>query len=519
MKGTDLYLAMQDLDDALVERYAEMRPKQTIPMRKLVAACLAGVLLVGGGAVVVDAITYTQAKDFFTENGLSTQGLSREDVRAVYQDITTNSFTYEKTDEVITRSISQAVPGYEIVLDMDDPEKLRLLWESWENGVLASLVIDGEIKEPTGERYQGGIWYEDEMISVYNYEVGYSEIKETVIRKYQDKTLCWESTVPFVARLIKPIGEGTVVVGENMHISGPAEIPREGIHQRIACLDVNGQILWEKALTEGQTVSAGGIDWSVSAGETDWAFANGDETFDIFVRSASWNNGNSLRSICVWRYDLQGKQMSYKVIDIGQDYLSKVFQIGEYYILALSNESREIKTVVMDADGVVQSDAEYQITDKLQRIQDVVVVDNYRYISAYTMLAAEGQDELGQPNAALSEEVKALWEQPDKISKKELIEHIRSHYTAVLLRCDIETGEVQTFYSVPGAIADKLEVSESGELIWYLQSLTQAEMIAAPNTHSGCHIKGTSVIYRCIFDAEGKLREKENTGELATYLW
>ena len=505
MKGTDLYLAMQELDDVLVEKYADVRPKQPIILRRLIAAGLAAVLL-AGSVVAVDAITYAQAKDFFTDNGLSTDGLSREDVRAVYRDITTKSFTYEKTDEVITQSISQAVPGYEIILDMDDPEKLRLLWESWRNGELASFIIDGEVRDYGEGNYQQGIWYRDEKISIYDSETGYHAIESTHVYKHQDKMLCWESTVPFVARLIRPIGEGTVVVGENVHIIGPAGLKRDK-YQMIAYLDENGQILWEDVLTEDQ---------NVSAVETDWAFVNEDETFNIFVRDVRRENGNPVRSVRIWRYDLKGEQVSYKEIDIGQDYLSKVFPFEEHYILTLTNDLRELKTVIIDTDGVALKDAEYQITDQLQRIQDIVEVGNFRYISAYTMFAAEGEDEFGRPNIALDEEIKALWQQEEKVSEKELIERIRSHYTAVLLRCDIETGEIQTFYSVPGAIADKLEVSESGELTWRLQSLTQAEMITTPKGHFG-GIRGTSVIYRYIFDAEGNLKEKENTGELATY--
>lgn len=509
MKGRDLYFALQELDDSLVEKYATVHPKQSNTVRKLVAACLAAVFLIGSSAVLVDAVTYMQAKDFFAVKGLLTEGLSHKDVRAIYRDITTQSFTYEKTGDVISRCISQTVPGYEIIFDVDDPEKLRLLWESWENTALVSNEHE-EVKEPAGEYNQEGVWYKNEKISVYNYEKGCSEIKETVIQKHQNKTLCWECTVPFVARLIKSIGDGTVVIGENVHIFGPAEMPREGTHQRIAYLDENGQILWENALME---------DAKVSAGEADWAYDNGDETFSVFIRGARRENGNVVRFVCVWRYDIKGQMVSYKVIDIGQNYLSKVFQFGERYVLYLINDSTEIKTVTADANGVIATDTEYQITNQIQRIQDIVEVGNYRYISAYAMPAAEGQDEFGQPNVALNEEMKSLWNQPDKIPDEELIEHIRDHYTAVLLRCNIETGEVQSFYSVPGAIADKLDVSEGGGLIWYLKSPTQAEMTAAPNRYVGCTVKGTSVIYRCVFDVEGKLKEKENTGEIATYRW
>lgn len=515
MKGEALYLAMQELDDALVEKYADVRPKQALPLRKLIAACLALVLLAGGIGVAVEAIGYKQAKDFFARKGLSTEGLSRQDVQAVYRDITTKSFTYEKTDDVIAQGITQAVPGYEITIDMDDPENLKQLWESWDRGELESLIIDGEINESDGDIYQAGIWYEREGIDVYNEEMGRSETRETVVRKYQDDTLCWESIVPFVARLMKPIGEGTVVIGEKEYfrelVSGPDGMPKADLSEQIAYLDENGQLLWCKLLTEDEGV---GFD------ETDWAYDNADETFTLITRSSKRENDAWIRRILVWQFDLQGQQMSYKEIDEGADSLSNVFQLDGRYVLSIPQQKGfACKLVLMESDGTVLTDAEYQITDQLQSIQDVTQVGNYLYVSTHTMLAAEGLDEIGRPNVALRQEKPELWEQRDTLSEEELLERLRSHYTAVLLRCDIETGEVQSFYSVPGVIADKLEIGENGELIWYLQSLTQAELIEAP-TKNICLISGTSVIYRYIFDENGNLKEKENTGELATYrLW
>ena len=220
MKGADLYLAMQELDDVLVEQHAQVRRKQVFPLGKLIAASLAVVLLSGGIGMTVDAMSYKQATDFFERNGLSTQGLTRQDVRAVYRDIITKSFTYEKTDDVIAEGIEKSVPGYEITADMDDPEDLRQLWESWTRGELEKVVVDGVVNEFDGDTYQKGIWYDAEGVGIYNPDKARSETRETVVWKYQDDALCWESTVPFVARLMKPIGEYTVVIGEK-EIFGP----------------------------------------------------------------------------------------------------------------------------------------------------------------------------------------------------------------------------------------------------------------------------------------------------------
>ena len=76
------------------------------------AACLALIVIIGstGFAIAAEAKEYNNAVAFFEENGLSTEGLSRSEVKAVYRDITQKTFSYGKTAEVI----QQAVPGWEI---------------------------------------------------------------------------------------------------------------------------------------------------------------------------------------------------------------------------------------------------------------------------------------------------------------------------------------------------------------------------------------------------------------------
>ena len=93
------------------------------------SAAAALVLFIGAGsvffAVRAEAKEYNEAMDFFKSNGLSTEGLNRAEIKAIYRDITTKSFTYGKTAEVITGSI----PGYAVDTDSLSPEDLALIWE------------------------------------------------------------------------------------------------------------------------------------------------------------------------------------------------------------------------------------------------------------------------------------------------------------------------------------------------------------------------------------------------------
>ena len=96
-----------------------------------IAACMVLVLSVcfGSFAVVAEAKEYKAAVQFFNDYGMSTEGLTRGEIKEVYRDITTKSFTYSKTAEVIRNSISSDnIGGYEIVQDNPTPEDIENLW-------------------------------------------------------------------------------------------------------------------------------------------------------------------------------------------------------------------------------------------------------------------------------------------------------------------------------------------------------------------------------------------------------
>ena len=95
------------------------------------AACFALLLSACFGtlAVVAEAAEYKAAIQFFNNYGMSTDGLTRGEIKAVYRDITTQAFTYSKTAEVIRNSISvDNVGGYEITQEDPTPEDIKNLW-------------------------------------------------------------------------------------------------------------------------------------------------------------------------------------------------------------------------------------------------------------------------------------------------------------------------------------------------------------------------------------------------------
>ena len=89
----------------------------------ILSACL------GAFAIAAEAKEYETAVQFFQYYDMSTEGLTRGEIKAVYRDITTKSFSYSKTAEVIQSSISpDTVGGYEIPQEDPTPEDVEALW-------------------------------------------------------------------------------------------------------------------------------------------------------------------------------------------------------------------------------------------------------------------------------------------------------------------------------------------------------------------------------------------------------
>ena len=123
MNKNDLFQAFDNVDDNILERSETPAGRRRAPAYRkwlALAACLALTVTLMGVAFAAEAREYGAAVAFFDENGLSTEGLSRSDVKAVYRDITSQHFTYDKTAEVIER----AVPGLEISQRDPTPEEL-----------------------------------------------------------------------------------------------------------------------------------------------------------------------------------------------------------------------------------------------------------------------------------------------------------------------------------------------------------------------------------------------------------
>lgn len=100
------------------------------------------------------------------------------------------------------------------------------------------------------------------------------------------------------------------------------------------------------------------------------------------------------------------------------------------------------------------------------------------------------------------------------ISSEELTPMVRANDTAVLLVCDPSVGTPQEFYSVKGSLAGNLALSDSGMLLWDVESITTT--FSSPGTNAYT-IGGTIRVFRYTFDDNGTLISQEKTSEIINY--
>ncbi|MCR4682192.1 MAG: hypothetical protein K5647_02555 [Clostridiales bacterium] len=448
-----------------------------------VAACICVAALgIGGFAAAAEAKEYREAVAFFEENGLSAEGLSRSEVKAVWRDITENRFTYGKTAEVIMR----AVPGFEI--DQPTPEDLSAAWR-WRSAIPSS-----------GYGYRTYTFYVRD-------ENGAEHLEKTELKCFLDGEQIWSAYFPgFVIRGCSRTKNGTAVWGHNENDF------RQG---QVALVDESGSILWNEPLDHGfgsETVAS--------------VLSDDDGTFAVISRG-------DYKFLCLARLGADGKEQSFRKTEIGSLVgIRAAARLGDGYIVMLSNSAAGVTSLIwkLDRDGNLTDSFTYEAEDCDYYITDMIEFGGRVCLSAYAVPKQKdggGRHEIAdilhylftEKTEPLTSESSgdSLTEFPrvtEFITSEELTSLLRDNYTAVLLLCDAGDGDPHAFYSVKGSLGGKLAVNGEGQLEWETESFV--ESIYSPFT-SSFTIGGTCRVFRYTFDTSGRLLSQTDTGEIVTY--
>lgn len=451
-----------------------------------VAACMILLISLGFGsvAVIAEAKEYNAAVEFFNDYDMSTDGLTRGEIKAVYRDITTKSFTYSKTADVIKNSISSdRIDGYEILQNAPTSENTENLW-NYKN----SYAIFEE-KKVDGVRYS----YHSEYKTDPN--LGFEVHDKSYIEKYDGEELLWSAFVSeFWINGYSVVSDGVIAYGNT-----PTWSSTQISNAWMVKVDSDGNVIWKHMLDNGFE------DEYIAE-----ILENDDGSLTVISRG-------DLKYFCFSRYTSAGNVTHFAKTEIGNYGIWNVARLSDGYIVQLGSymTNEHSKIVKVDCDGNITEAFSYGDNESYYYITDMIEFNGNIYLSAYAVPRLEDEDQNAGGRYEIAAILNYLFDNNRfNISDKELTPMVRDNYTAMLLLCDSDSGEPQIFYSVKGSLGGELSLNGNGELIWDVQSITST--FFSPMT-SAFTIGGTCFVYRYTFDDYGKLISREKTGETVGY--
>lgn len=472
------------IEDTARLQGGETKQQKRRIFRIAVVACFALLLCIGIGshAYRAEAREYEAAVAFFAENGLSTEGLTREEIKAVYRDITTKSFTYSKTGQVIQSSLTQEqIAGFEILQQEPTPEDIENLWNYKNSGEWFVPYIKPDYA------------YDLEFILDSN---GVAKGRKYYFEKYEGTEVAWRVELPFGYGKYLEVTDGVIVWGDvSERISDTYY--RYGW---IGKIDQAGNLLWVHQLHNGYN--------------EEYAHAvleNADGSYTLFSRGDK-------AMFCVSCYSPDGERTHYKETDLGKHGMGLVAHYQGGYLVQVSTqgENEFARFIQVDQQGNVTDGFSYSDRDGRYVLQDMVEFGGRLYISAYKTpkLGEDERDYGSRTEIARILEFCFSYEGWD-VPNEELTPVVRKQYTAVLLVCDpASKGKMETFYTVSGSLGADLIITEDNRLIWETESI--ADTFFSPAT-SSFTIGGQCYVYQYSFGPEGNLITMGRTDRVTNF--
>ncbi|MDD4679841.1 MAG: hypothetical protein PHP79_02975 [Clostridia bacterium] len=462
-----------------------------LKFKPLLALCTAFILLILGVssyAVAAENQEYKEAVIFFEVYDLPVDGLSRNEIKKVYRDINTGTFTYSKTADVIEKSIiSSTVSGQELLQDDPTPEELENLWKY--------KSTYGHYQLPNWSKDKDNVEYKHYEKEKFDSKLGIAVHDKSIIEKYIDDKLVWGTEFSDLWIDNHVIFDDKVIVyGESVTSSS---IQRR--YAWMALVDHDGKVLWKKMLDNGfKSEYIGEI--LPSAGKI-VVFSRGD-----------------LNYLCLNEFDLKGNRKNFYKTEVGNYGIWNAAKLDDDYIVQLGSymTGESALIVRVSNDGRITDSFSYDSDDSYYYITDMIEYNNLIYLSTYSVPALEDEDRDAGSRWDIAKILYYIFDNKlYDISSEELTKLVREHFTAVLLVCDPSSGTPQEFFSVKGSLGGMLAMSESKKLMWDVESISDTYFSPATSAFT---IGGASYVYRYTFDENGVMLSQEKTEEVKRFL-
>ena len=234
-------------------RKSAEKPRKNHKKIFLLAACFAMLTAaITGGFVIADAVEYNNALKYCNENNIPIEGLSREDIKNVYRNITVDRYAYSVENDTVKRDIVRnSVSGYNISIRNSNDNNIRYddsdikdiyVLSEWKNAEIDDYSWDSNQTLQTDEKQDGSRY-------------SYIDIKSTTIKKMQNDTECWSTTFRDGFRIERKLNltDGNILVYGNTGYAFNEKLPLtysyngKTLYSYIVLInDENGEVIWKK---------------------------------------------------------------------------------------------------------------------------------------------------------------------------------------------------------------------------------------------------------------------------------
>ena len=405
--------------------------------------------LAGGAAVDAENFEYNKAVEFFDEYKLSAEGLSRGEIKNVYKDITTGRFIYDKTTEVIIRSVG----GKEIFQDEPSNEDLEDLWNYRNNNSI--FVPDFDRPDPDDVSFE------------------YSFIEGLRSDSAMEPGVYWDT----VFKKMKHGSEIWSIRLRDFNYSG---------HVRAGDFTI---LFGTNTMIDSNTRSFTRVVMIGDDGKEKWVFSSPGKFEHEYYFEALFESGdNSVMLFGVGDYDIlmctkldvsSGSLISHEESRQSERmYVDTAAKFGDGFLILAKNYQQSDRIIKTDLTGKPVDSFVYDAENEFYTIRDMAELGGKVYVSGYAVPKTDIDDGYGG-RQEIADILKYIFEEKDmEIENAELTRMLRENYTAVLLVCDTGTGVPQEFYSVRGSLGADLTITEAdrkypeGLLEWDVESPT-----------------------------------------------
>lgn len=418
--------------------------------RAWLSLAVCAVLLIGLGvgthAYAEEAREYKEAERFFADNGLSMEGLTRGDIKAVYRDITTESFTYDKTAEVVAHNLEiNGVNGYTILSSGHTSFDVKEAWKK------------------LSEVYLSQIHYfcDDAGVEHLN-----TESDMSTLGKYRGYDLIWHYTTNRMRlHWARETEDGVIAVGV---VPCDFSVPYLTEYTpALLKLTKDGEFVWFAS-------------WDNGAPEEQILDIITAKDGSVTVFSQMRDRDKNEFALCVSKVDANGNYISSTVNVTGDCGLLDVTPFdGGFLAIQYDNTDFKSSVVRIDADGSISDKYIYSSEGKEYEAAQIKVFSDRVYISTLR----KDTDKLSEINRLYSGD--------------DITDTVRESFTSVLLVCEEGGKTPAVFYEVEGSLPDMLTL-EDGKLAWTYQQILSCE-----RAYGGCSMTGTAELNKLLIDANG----------------